>query len=68
MDSITGTPPEGWRTAWNGADYYAAGRWVTDPDGKLRITWVTAPTGNALRAAIARREAELAIAAAAVAS
>jgi hypothetical protein len=67
MDSITETPPEDWRTAQSGERWHAA-RWVTDPDGRLRITWVTAPTENALRAAIARREAELAIAAAAVAS
>jgi hypothetical protein len=60
------TPAEGWRSAESTEGWHAA-RWVSDGE-RLAITYVTAPTENTLRVAIARREAELAIAAEARAS
>jgi hypothetical protein len=56
------TPPEGWRTAF-GINGWHAGRWVTGPDGELRIAYVHAPSWNALLASISLHEAALAIAA-----
>ena len=54
------TPPEGWRTAQSNEGWHGA-RWVTDPDGRLRIAYLFAPGWNALLASIAQHEAALAI-------